>query len=124
MNVDKFVIPGLNGDALGRLKSGLAERQGVTDEQLSALIMTYQLKEVLFDAARKSLDEPFKLKMLAAMFDALEFEQQGLWNFPRDASFHFFWAFPGCTCPKLDNRDRWGTGMGIRSHDCPIHGSV
>lgn len=121
---DKFVIPGLNGGSLGRLNSALLRQQQVSDEQHAALIMSHQLKEVLFDAARKSLNEPLKLKMLAAVFDSLEFEQQELWNFPRDANFHFFWSFPGCTCPKMDNRERLGTGTAIRMNDCPIHGGV
>ena len=119
---DKYDIPGPNGESLGRLNAGLAVRQGVSDEALAALVTSHQLKHMLFEAAEKSLDQPLKLKLLAALFQALEFEQQALWNFPRDANFHFFWAFPGCTCPKIDNRERWGTGMAIRSDACPIHG--
>lgn len=121
---DKYLIPGTDGEPIGRLNATLAFRQSVTDEQLSALIMTHQLKEVIFAAARLSLNEPLKLKMLAAMFDALEFEQQTLWNFPRDANFHFFWNFPGCTCPKIDNNERWGTSHKIHALDCPVHGKL
>jgi hypothetical protein len=121
---EKYRVPGADGQTLCWLNQQLANRQHVSDEQLAALVMSHQLKAVIFEAARLSLNEPLKLKMLAAMFDALEFEQQELWNFPRDANFHFFWDFPGCTCPKLDNRERWGTGQALRSHSCPIHGGM
>ena len=119
---NKYDIPGPNGSPIGRLSAVLALKQSISDEQLAALIMTHQLKEVIFEAARQSLNEPLKLKMLGAMFSALEFEQKGLWNFPRGGNFNVFWSFPGCTCPKMDNEERRGTDATIKASDCPVHG--
>lgn len=114
-------VHGPNGEVLCFLNSTLLERQQVTDEQLSALKMSHQLRHVIFEGA-KSTTEPLKLKMLAAMFEALEFEQQELWNFPRDKNFHRWFDFPGCLCPKLDNAGMIGIDRRIRAQNCPIHG--
>ena len=79
---------------------------------------------MLFEAASNDSvkNSKLKLKMLAAVFDALEFEQQELWNFPRDANFHHWFEFPGCTCPKMDNKEALGTNRRIIFEDCPIYG--
>lgn len=122
MTTDKYDVTGPDGELLTRLNRGLAARQNVTDEQLSALVLSHQLRHILFEAAKQCLDEPLKLKMLGAVFEALEFEQQELWNFPRSADHHMFWEFPGCTCPRMDNRERWGTGHSIIALNCPVHG--
>ena len=34
-----------------------------------------------------------------------------------------FWLDKGCTCPKMDNEDRFGTGYFIINLECPIHSS-
>lgn len=62
------------------------------------------------------------LKMLANMFESLEFEQQTLWKFDRNKNFHYWFDIPGCSCPKMDNRDRIGTEHRIMIDTCPIHG--
>jgi hypothetical protein len=114
-------VPGIDGQPLTFLNDALAKRQGVTEEQMSALILTHQLRWMLFESAKK-ITEPLKLKMLANVFTALEFEQQKLWNFPPDANFHRFFDFPGCTCPKYDNMDALGTSYKVHTQNCPIHG--
>jgi hypothetical protein len=120
----KYDVHGPDGEVLTSLNGSLARRQKVTDEQLEALKLSHQLRWMLFEAARDDSvkSQPLKLKLLAAMFEALEFEQQELWNFPRDAKFHRWFEFPGCICPKMDNAERVGSGSGIINCDCPIHG--
>jgi len=117
----KFIVNGIDGKPLTSLNRMLAERQKVTDEQLEALKLSHQLRWMLFETA-KTIKEPLKLKMLAAVYEALEFEQQALWNFPRDPNFHRFFDFPGCKCPRMDNIDALGTPYRITVENCPIHG--
>lgn len=114
-------VYGPNDEVLCTLNERLIERQRITAEQLSALKMSHQVRHMLFEAA-KATTEPLKLKMLAALFEALEFEQQELWNFPRDRNFHRWFDFPGCTCPKMDNAQWLGFDRRIRVQSCPIHG--
>lgn len=122
MTFDKYTVVGPDGKKLTRLNETLAIRQKLSDERIAALVMSHQVKHMLFEAAKTVLDEPLKLRMLAKMFDELEFEQQKLWGFEQSKNHHFFWQFPGCKCPKLDNRDWWGTPYTIKAQDCPIHG--
>ena len=118
----KYTVMGIDGKPLTRLNEGLAKRQKITDEQLEALKLSHQLRWMLFETA-KATKEPTQLKMLAAVYDALEFEQQALWNFPRDPNFHRFFDFPGCICPRIDNIDALGTPYRITVQTCPIHGA-
>jgi hypothetical protein len=120
--INKYTVTGPNGEVLTVLNGSLAQRQGVSDEAMAALVTSHQLRHVLFTAAEQVKSEPLKLRMLARMFTALEFEQQRLWNFALDDRFHHFFELPGCTCPKLDNLERLGTSYSIRALDCPIHG--
>lgn len=51
----------------------------------------------------------------------MEFTLQGLWKFDRSVNHHTHWIdIKGCSCPKTDNRDHWGTGRVI-SRDCKWH---
>ena len=118
--INKYTITGPNGEAVCQLSEQLAIRQKISDEQLEALKLSHQLKYQIFGAA-KTTKEPLKLKMLAAVFDALETEQQKLWNFTPDVNHHRFFDFPGCKCPKMDNADALGTPYKVYAGDCLIH---
>lgn len=55
------------------------------------------------------------------LIEDIEFTLQGLWKFERNKDFHTHWIeIKGCTCPKFDNRDHWGTGRIVIS-DCKWH---
>jgi hypothetical protein len=122
--MDKYTVTDQNGNVITQLNHRLAEKQKITDDKLEALKLSHQLRWILFEAAKKVLDEPLKLKMLANVFDALETEQQKLWNFEVNLNYHYFFSFPGCKCPKLDNQDRLGTSHRIISQGCPIHSDI
>jgi hypothetical protein len=119
-----YKVYGPDGSPITELNQRLAIRQKISDEQLEALKLSHQLRWLLFKAAKHETvkDQPLKLKLLANVFEALEFEQQELWNFVRDERYHRWFEFPGCICPKFDNAERSGTGHGIVNSDCPIHG--
>lgn len=83
------------------------------------------LKKVkgLMETLDPSKDQEY-LRRLWALGDGIEYYQQGLWGFPLDPNYHFFWRFPHCSCPRLDNEDRWGTGYHVVSTDCILHGGL
>lgn len=110
------------GEVLTTLNHRLVTKQNLSRKNLKALKETHIFKHMLFRAARAT-DDPAVLKDLAAKFQLLEFEQQRLWGFPQDARMHRWFEFPKCECPKIDNQERYGTGMGVVYSTCPVHGN-
>jgi len=63
------------------------------------------------------------LRQCAKEVEELEFQLQESWKFEKDKNYHrYWWTLPKCTCPKMDNEDRFGTDYHVYSSDCPIHG--
>ena len=72
----------------------------------------------------KNPDVVYLIGGLVQIIQELEFALQKEWNIPQDANYHTYWSRPKhCTCPKMDNKDRFGFGK-IISGDCPLHGYV
>jgi hypothetical protein len=61
-------------------------------------------------------------KTVYPVYIAIETALQELWRFPKNRNYIKDWYFPHCTCPKIDNDDRYPDGAYYRSADCPIHG--
>lgn len=101
----------------------LVERMGVSDEVLELIKDTHRIRMCIFKNARNT-DCVETLRTLAQEFDELEFVQQELWGFGRDSTYHNWFEFPKCTCPKMDNADMRGTTYRIITADCPIHGQL
>jgi len=60
---------------------------------------------------------------LVNKLEQTEFKMQELFGFKQDRNYHRYWLHsPGCTCPKLDNQDNYGTKYRIIDLDCPVHG--
>lgn len=110
------------GKVFTYLNPFLVSKQQLDDAQVEALKFSHLVKKYLFDAAASHLSQPLILKFLAKVHDCLESEQQKLWNFKVDESYHRFFDFPGCSCPRMDNTERLGTPYKIFSEDCLIHG--
>lgn len=108
-------------EIIAYLNVGLAARQKVTDSQLAALKVSHQLKNAIFKMAAEHREHGPTLQMLAKVVTALEFEQQGLWNFTPDENYHHFWEVPGCSCPKYDNQERLGSPYKVYNGSCKIH---
>jgi hypothetical protein len=121
MTNENYDVLDPNGFRICSLNKKLAKKQGVTKEELSALVLSHQLKYCIFTAASKT-KEPKKLKMLSNMLEALEFEQQKLWHFDIDRIYHRWFDLPNCICPELDNLDRLGTKFRVYTENCPAHG--
>ena len=107
----------------------LLAKQGVTREQRQELEHIYALLENTINVA-KILQEDEDLtyvtgSVISNTIRDIEFALQKQWNFPQNENFHSYQnKLPGCTCPKMDNQERWGTEYGIITKDCPYHGSA
>ena len=99
----------------------MAEEKGLSDETIAKIVSRHVEKLRVYEKMKKAEDNS-TLRFLAAMVKEIEFELQDLWGFDRDETFHEWYLVPGCTCPKIVNRERRGTKYQIYSNDCPIHG--
>ena len=105
----------------------LLEKQKVTNDQRNNLISLYARLRKEFDIAQELLDkdelDASNANIIKEEIQSIEYQMQDNWNFNRDKFKHKYWyRVPGCTCPKLDNEDRWGTIYQVTSKDCPFHG--
>lgn len=106
-----------------QLNHKLLQKNKVTQEQQDKLQALY---DELFDLLQASkLDKTLKdYEARVKELENLEYKLQENWNFPKDKQWHsYWWKLPQCTCPKLDNRERLGTGYQIVTLSCPYHGS-
>lgn len=90
-------------------------------QNLEAIKDMHMLKQIIYiDIEQENNGK--RLKELALDLQEVEFELQRLWGFTEDARYHKFWQYPKCTCPQMDNEDRYGTKYKIVNQQCPLHG--
>ena len=105
------------------LNKALAEKQKITQEQRDNLANLYDYMGELLTQASEDKDIQKNGKSYAKRMETLEFELQKNWNFPQDKLFHTWWnKFSKCTCPKMDNDERFGFEKIIVT-TCPFHGT-
>lgn len=100
----------------------LANKQGLTAEDMENLKILHVKKLTLFEAMEKETNV-ILLKLMAKEFQRIEFAMQEAWKFPKDKTFHEWYSVPKCSCPKWDNEEMRGIDRKIISCDCIIHGS-
>lgn len=68
-------------------------------------------------------DTQYALRELSKGVKENEFKIMEAYNFEPDANKFRFWEMPKCSCPTMDNQERWGQGVGFYvSSSCLIHG--
>ncbi len=101
----------------------MATKQKITPLQRGNLLKIYDDIEELFNQAAKDENISINGRSYADKLKQAEFDLQKNWNFPEDELFHKYWnKFSRCTCPKLDNEERFGFDK-IFLSDCPFHGN-
>ena len=98
----------------------LAKKRNISPEGVAAIEAMQEY--------RNTLGEQYKAGTITAEEYQEEWEEneyclQATWGFSLDLNYHMFWEMEGCTCPKMDNRDSWGTMYHYYNMDCPIHGA-
>lgn len=120
MNNPELIDPKTN-QVVGYLNGYLIEQQNIID--VETLKKAHIVRHHIFEKMKQTNYSP-TLKNLAKRAERVEYIIQKLWGFPQDRNYHRWWNLPGCTCPKLDNEDRWGTPYRIYVEYCPIHREV
>jgi hypothetical protein len=106
------------------LNQELLIEQKVTDKQISNLEPIYDELELTFKLGDIVDINPIYAHELASTIKDIEFQLQENWNFPLDAKFHTWWnRFKYCTCPKMDNDERFGQDKIINT-SYPFHGNM
>ncbi len=113
----KIVYPDGTSTYLNKL---LLIKQKVSDENLELLKHAHIYKFNLY-TEMGAADSPAEFKVIAKKITDVEYYMQELWGFPKDIKMHRFWELPHCNCAKIDNEERYGTGIYIYSKNCPIH---
>ena len=120
---DLNVVAG--GKIITRINPNMLDHQDCWDrlEEIKELhtVKHYLITEMM--EAHKECMGKEVMNTYANRITECEYKLQEAWGFPRNAKFHKFWELPLCKCPKMDNEDRYPTGMYVYSGDCPIHGS-
>jgi hypothetical protein len=110
-----------HGKFITSLNSLFACKHQLSEEQIAAWKETHIMRASIFKQAALTKDSR-KLKLLATLFEELEFQQQNLLGLTLDKSFHRWYELPGCTCPKMDNSERFGFNQRIINiTSCPVH---
>jgi hypothetical protein len=109
-----------------KLNAKLIEKQGVTDSVRDILYLHKKkmiIEEKMDELTGDVNSQIEALREYDTKLTQLEYALQAAWRFPQDQNYHRFWERPHCTCPKMDNDDRYPTGHYVISSDCPLHGS-
>lgn len=103
------------------LNEKLLEKQGIDEEGKALIIELHKTKDSIFKEI-EATDKPDVLEFLAGQVTHVEFALQRAWGFPQSASYHRFWNTPKCSCPQMDNEERYGTKQFIITTSCRLHG--
>lgn len=109
------------GEVVAALNRSLAVQQKLSQAEVDVLKYLHAGKDNVM-SQMKATDDKHLLKMFGKMITLIEFELQRVWKFPLDEKFHRFWYVPKCTCPKMDNDDRYPSGHYVINLSCPVHG--
>jgi hypothetical protein len=102
-----------------KINPELAKRQNLTvDEITSFEVVSSHLELFLLRPTMYANPEE-----AVAVVEGFEYVLQSLLKFPMSKDYHKYWKeVAGCTCPKLDNMDSFGTGMRYINSECCWHG--
>lgn len=109
---------------MSRLNGKLVEKQGLDQDRVNILKALHQEMHNVKKEFEKT-DDPVELHELALTVEGLEFMMQEAWGFEKNRDYHTHWIdVPKCTCPKMDNKENYGTKYRIIRDDCPVHGKL
>jgi hypothetical protein len=93
----------------------------VHDETLNEIIKCHKLL-IDIDIKLQSTNDKPEINSLLIDWHGVQFILQELCGFKQDINYHEFWRLTACTCPKMDNEDRYPSGYYVYSGDCSLHG--
>jgi hypothetical protein len=90
------------------------------DKNLEKIKSALSEKLRMFDEISKSKKDVHKYYK---KITDIEYTLQLLYDEDEDISYHRFWETPKCTCPKIDNVEKYPSDKPIFDYNCPIHGT-
>jgi len=97
-------------------------RLNLSPEKEKIAIDNYITLSSLLEKSSEDLTKEEK-KDLISVVELIEFNLQEALGFPKNRNYHKYWKYlKGCTCPKLDNKELFGTDYRIYLANCPWHG--
>jgi hypothetical protein len=108
------------------LNEFLLKKQGIYNEDSIYKIakLHYEKMRILDEMENTHPTEILKLHIFGQKLKDIEFELQKAWGFELNEKFHKFWYQPHCTCPKIDNDERFTYDCGFIDEECPVHGKA
>ena len=107
------------------LNPSLAISQGLQWSDVSLIAQLHKYKDTIFAEAYACdpITERGKLRILSEELATTEFCMQAAWKFEQSIAHHTYWyKMPHCTCPEMDNKERFGVNQKILTMGCPVHG--
>ena len=109
-----------DGEEILTLNDSLIQKQGLTNEQVE-LILKLHMRRIKIETEMESAPRE-QLKGIYVRWEHNQAMLQKAWGFPSNERYWAWWRLKPCTCPKLDNWDRYPHGPYIYSQNCPLHG--
>lgn len=104
-----------------KLNQSLLEKQQVPPSAEDALVVLH----TLLDDIKTNPDEYGTPLQVLEVVKCMEYTLQSLWRFPLSSKHHMNQFYiEKCVCPKLDNKERFGSGYFIYNIQCPYHGAM
>jgi len=100
----------------------LVKERKLSKKQMQKIEQLYCVRDGIEDMMADATDLT-KLRILYEVWHDNELLIQRAWGFEGDENFIKFWDLPHCTCPFMDNHDRYPYGHYVVNCSCPVHGS-
>lgn len=99
----------------------LAKDRNIPDKTINEIELYHELRDFIHKRMGKTKSRK-NLQTYNKSLDIIEEILQELWGFDRNINYIKFWERPKCSCPHLDNNDRYPYGYYIINNDCVLHG--
>lgn len=111
-----------------KLNEKLIKEQEVSYQQRSEIVSLHKQLKLIFKVAKKAKKKNILTyttgKIISDTVLNIEYALQSNWNFPLDANYHKYQNdIPGCTCPREDNKDTYGSPIKWLNVKCKFHGN-
>ena len=112
----------LSRDPFPKVNDSFARSRDLSESTISAI---QTIMDKIYIIHKRPLFYCESYKGAVECVESLETTLQLLWGFPYDKNYQTYrFGFKDCTCPKMDNHDRVGTGVFIYDKECAVHGWI
>ena len=116
----KYAVATPNGDLSHLVDIKLIASMNVSDVTLGYIKILH--KHRLY--VREIMEAMDPVRDVADLYESylesnsVDAQLQKLWGFPKNVKYYAYWRYPHCTCPKMDNEDKYPHGNYAKSGDC------